>query len=409
MRILMVSNLYPPIFFGGYEILCAQVADEFSAKGHQVGVLTSDFRAPECAPDSVRRKLKLTTNFPLPGEKVGQVDFKLSSLQRVGQHNYRETLAALEEFQPDIVFAWCLSRLSLAPIRAAQSRGIPVAYTINDLHPRQFLPARWSLSPKSWLKALAEPWLWPLATMRGGHRRAFPITIISQATRRQLLEMGLPIAHSRVIHQGIPLQQFDYQERTGQDPVRRLLYVGQLSQNKGVHTLILALAGLREREDWHLTVVGEGVPDYEQHLRTLVARSSLESRIDFVGRRPHREVAEFYAGSHILIFPSEWEEPFGLTHLEAMASGCAVISTLKGGCAELIVDGENALAYQAADSVDLQKCLIRLLDDEPLRQNLVRFARRYVERHHDLSYYVAQLEEFLQAAQREHRPWSGSR
>jgi glycogen(starch) synthase len=404
LRILIVSNLYPPIVFGGYEILCSQVTDLLRQQGHQAMVLTSDFRADECGDEStVLRQLKLTTNFPLPGQNVTWVDFTLPTLQKVGRHNAARCQDAIQAFKPDIVFCWCLSRLSLAPVRAAQKLGVPVAYTINDEHPQQFMPAKLEFLPgqgslverlkrtfKSAVKTVAERWLWPLTTLR---QPAFPITIISHATRDRLIDMGLPIAHSRVIHQGIPLERFDYRELEAVDKPK-ILFVGQVSRTKGVHTLIQSLAKLGTN-NWTLTIVGDGVPEYTQELHQLADLLGLKAQIDFAGRRPHQELPSIYRQHDIFVFPSEWEEPFGLTHLEAMASGCAVVSTTTGGSKELIRDGVNALAFQAGNSEQLAEKLRALITDLDLRQRLGRDARRYVEEHHSLQRYTARLEEFL--------------
>lgn len=399
MKILVVSNLYPPIVFGGYEILCHQVCEQLHKWGHQIEVLTSDFRASECQDQAVRQ-LRLTTDFPLPGQSVEWVDFRLQTLQRIGSWNYAKTIESIERFQPDVVFCWCLSRLSLACVRAAQVRQIPVAYTINDEHPRQFIPARWGLGLKKSLKSVAEKWLWPLTTMRDP---AFPITIISQATRSRLLEAGLPIAHSRVIHQGIPLERFPMRASFASAP-RKILYVGQLSRTKGVHTLIQALAQLGKQDkvgceagsDWSLDIVGDGVPEYTRELESLVHQHGLQQQVTFLGRLPHQQLPEVYREHEVFVFPSEWEEPFGLTHLEAMASGCAVISTTTGGSKELIRDQVNALAYQAGDATALASCLQKILYEPGLGQALSLGGRAYVEEHHSLEVYSQRLQRFLQ-------------
>jgi glycogen synthase len=414
LRILVVSNLYPPIVFGGYEILCSQVVELLRQQGHQICVLTSDFRADECPRQSraedgaVLRELKLSTNFPLPGQAVTWVDFRLSTLQKVGRHNAKRTAAAIESFQPDIVFCWCLSRLSLGPVRAAQKLGVATAYTINDEHPQQFMPAKvhWLSNDdsvverlkkvaKSAVKILAERFLWPLTTLR---EPAFPITIISHATRDRLLDQGLPIAHSRVIHQGIPLERFDYRELTAVETCK-ILFVGQVSRTKGVHTLIQSLSRL-DSSNWKLTIVGDGVPDYTQELHQLVANLGLAGKVEFAGRQPHDSLPSIYRLHDIFVFPSEWEEPFGLTHLEAMASGCAVISTTTGGSKELICDGHNALAFEAGNADHLAQKLSSLLDNLDLRRQLGRDGRKYVEQHHSLQRYSARLEEFLSFARK---------
>lgn len=378
MRILFVGNLYPPIVFGGYEILCSQVVEGLKRRGHEIHIATSRHRQ-ESAPPSpeVERILHLTTDFPHPGQSVHSVDFRPASLQRVARINRQLLEPIVERFRPDRIFCWCLNRLGLAPLQLAQKHGIAAAYTLNDEHPKQYgsgkLGWRRLVYPESTLAAL----------------RPFPVTVISHALRNRLLDQGLPLWHARVIYQGIPLERFPYQPlpRLPEQPLR-LLYVGQLSANKGVHTLLEAVA----QSQYQVTLVGDGVADYEERLRQLAGPSD---RVTFLGRVPHQRVAALYREHHVLVFPSIWEEPFGLSHLEAMASGCAVVSTTTGGSAELIRSGHNAIAFQPGQSQELRGALDHLSNEEGLRQNLLANARSWVQERHSLEGYIERLEGFL--------------
>lgn len=396
MKILVVGNLYPPIVFGGYEILCRQVVELLQARGHQIEVVCSQHGADRAPWEAgVERSLHLTTDFPAPGQRVDRVDFHPASLARVSRLNRRLLAPVMDRFQPDLVFAWCLNRLGLAGLQLAQQRNLPCCYTLNDEHPRQFRP-----SPGRGLKARLKRWLertlWKGSTLAS--LRPFPVTAISYALRDRLLDLGVPIAHARIIHQGIPLDNFPFQPLARQPgQLLRVLYVGQLSQNKGCHTLLKAFQDAAVAGGAELSLVGDGVPDYEQHLKELAAQSPHPERIQFLGRLPHGEVARQYRNHHVLVFPSEWEEPFGLTHLEAMASGCAVCSTTTGGTKELIRHEKNALAYTAGEVIQLISSLSRIEQNEELRLQLIQGGRQWVETHHSLESYVSRLESFLQA------------
>ena len=76
MRILLVSNLYPPVVYGGYEILCAQAADELRKRGHEVEVVTSGFRASEADTDPrVHPGAQADHGFPLARPGCGPGGF----------------------------------------------------------------------------------------------------------------------------------------------------------------------------------------------------------------------------------------------------------------------------------------------------------------------------------------------
>ena len=406
MNIALISNLWPPTVFGGYEILASQVADTLRAQGHGVQVLTSSFVSG--APRWVTPQLELTTPFPRPGEDVGEVDFSLRRQTEVARRNRAVTRRWLDQLAgrfaggrgADVVFCWCLNRLSLGPVRAAQDAGLPVCWTINDFHPRQFRTASLWGGPKAALRFAAERSLYAGTTLAG---RPIPVAFISAALERGLAGEGVRFERGQVIHQGVPLADFPFapRQRAAGEPLE-VLYVGQLSQAKGVHTVIRAVAILTMRGvDARLRIVGDGVPSYRRYLDSLASDFGVEERVEFLGQVEHGGVADWHRRSHVLVFSSEWPEPFGLAHLEAMASGCAVVSTLTGGSAELIEDRVNALAFQAGHMDHLAFCLRRLADDEPLRQQLIRAARRTVEERFSLAAYCHRLTGFLEAVVRE--------
>jgi glycosyltransferase involved in cell wall biosynthesis len=399
MNVLVVSNLYPPAVFGGYEIICRQVVEGLKARGHRVAVLTSSFGA-EAAPaePGVERSLALTTSFPRPGEEVGFVDFRLHAMHRVARRNRALTLARIDADPPDVVFCWSLNRLSLGPICAAQARHVPVCYALEDEHPKQFRSTRQVDGMRALCRYAAERWLWPMATFR--LLKPFSATVNSEALKRALIAQGVPVEHAQVVYHGVPLDQFPFRPSPRVAGTScQLLYVGQLSRVKGVHTLLRA-AGLllRSGEDFQLDIVGSGVPSYERTLRKISRAEGVDQRVNYAGQVAHDEIPQVYQRHHVLAFPSEWEEPFGLTHLEAMASGCAVVSTRTGGSAELIRYGQNALAFQAGDAQDLAAKLRGLMRDEAARQALIRRARAWVEARHAFDLYLREVESLLRAA-----------
>lgn len=398
MRILVVGNLYPPIVFGGYEILCRQVVTALRSRGHEIRVLTSSFMkegAPE--EEGVHRELSLTTPFPRGGEDVAFVDFRLSTMHRVGRENHGITRDLIRRYRPDLVFCWCLNRLSMGPVAAAQEAGIPVCYTINDEHPRQFRPSDPSAGLRWRLKSYAERWVWPLSTLTG--RKPIHMTVISEALKGKLQAQGLSMDQARVIHQGVPLEQFPFRPRNREpgEPLH-ILYAGQLSRTKGVHTLIRALGGMKAEnlDDFRLEIAGTGVPAYRAELESMVAAEGLSERVTFLGQIPHSRMNSVYQDHHVLVFPSEWDEPFGLSHIEAMACGTAVVSTLTGGSAELVRNGENALAFEAGNHDELGSRIRHFLASEDDRRRIALGGRRWVEEHHSFRGYVDRLEGFIE-------------
>ena len=196
MRLLVISNLYPPEVQGGYEILCAQVVEGLRSKGHSVVVLTSGSKAAD--PDErTFRRLELTGRFPEP--------VRPSRWGSLGVHlrNAAITRKVIEDVRPDRIFIWSQLRLTLGGAEAAEQSGIPVSYTFNDEHPAGFLPRVANGSVRSSLGAALDA-TFPRTTIRS--RRIAHTTCISATLKSDLIGRGLQIQNSRVIHQGIPLR-----------------------------------------------------------------------------------------------------------------------------------------------------------------------------------------------------------
>jgi glycosyltransferase involved in cell wall biosynthesis len=115
----------------------------------------------------------------------------------------------------------------------------------------------------------------------------------------------------------------------------------------------------------------------------------------FLGRVPREELPAVYRAHDVLAFPSTWREPFGLTHLEAMASGLPVVSTLAGGQREFLVPGENCLAFETEDAAGLADALDRLRVDLSLGPRLAEAGMRLVRDRFTLARYVDDLERFV--------------
>jgi glycogen synthase len=398
VKVLVLSNLYPPAILGGYEILCHQVVGRMTAR-HQVTVLTTPHGMPDAprggdAGEEIRRDLRLYLPFGEPAATARHLRLP------VGRANYRAARALIQALRPDVVFAWSQLRLTLGAVRAAHDTGVPVVYTLNDEGLASYLPA--PASPRA--RALAA---WALdrgpareATLRGldlGWSAA-----ISRTVRDNLVARGVHVADARVIHQGVPLEAFPLKDQPGQvQAPLRVLYAGQLHHYKGVHTLVEAaglIVGERGPGAIEISVAGDGDRGYKRALRDEAARSG--ARVRFLGRVPQAELARRYRDHHVFAFPSLWQEPFGLTHLEAMASGTPVVSTADGGHGEFLRHEDNALVYPKGDALALASAIRRLSDDPALARRLALDARAMVARDFSLDRYVISLEALLDEARR---------
>ncbi len=152
----------------------------------------------------------------------------------------------------------------------------------------------------------------------------------------------------------------------------RLVYSGQLIRGKGLDLLIAALPKLRNA--WELTVLGSG-PDAD-FCRELARRCGVAEQVLFAGFVPDPD--EVYRTSALAIFPSRWQEPYGMSGPEAMSWGVPVVGFDIGGVRDWLHDGENGLLARAGDSDDLARRIDEVLGDSRLRRKLARGARNWV-------------------------------
>ena len=133
-----------------------------------------------------------------------------------------------------------------------------------------------------------------------------------------------------------------------------VLYVGRLSPEKNVDTLVEAAGGL------NLVVAGDGP------LRDRVPNA--------LGAVPHTEVERLLERASVVVAPCE-REGFGLAAAEAMAFGRPVVAAAGGALLELVAEGETGLLVPARDAPAMRAAIERLLADEDLRERLGRAAR----------------------------------
>ena len=114
--------------------------------------------------------------------------------------------------------------------------------------------------------------------------------------------------------------------------------------------------------------------------------------MQFVGQLERQALARFYALHHVGVFPSIHPEAFGIVAAEMMASGLVVVSSGVGGAGELIDDGRTGLRFQAGDSQDLARCLMKLTRDFTMLNGLRQAGQREAQQRFSVMTAAAKLE-----------------
>ena len=193
--------------------------------------------------------------------------------------------------------------------------------------------------------------------------------------RGRLLEgVGAPARDAVVLHNWLDLAQVP---ASAVEREKVILFAGRVVRDKGVDTFVAACgAALPDLPGWRAVMIGADgfgpnapVTPWLRALRPLAAAAGVE----MWGYRPHGEVMAAMARAAIIVVPSRWPEPFGLTALEAMAAGGALLCAPRGGLPEVF--GAAGVAIEPEDAVALA-AVIREVAGDPARMAALGAAGR---------------------------------
>ncbi|HZU74568.1 MAG TPA: glycosyltransferase family 4 protein [Acidimicrobiales bacterium] len=381
-RILVLSNFYPPHELGGYEMTCRDVMERLAGRGHEVLVLTSTYRrpdlptaaratAPEPAPVMVRRSLRMYWDdhrIVRPG---------IAGRWRTERANQEVLRRALADFRPEVASVWNMAAMSLGLLTTLARAATPIVYAVcNDWLDFGRWMDGWShtFAGRTRLGRAVEA-VTGLPTGLGDLGATGTFCWVSHWTWRWA-ESHSPwsFPDSTVVYSGIDPSSFPIDPSPPPRPWRwRLLFVGRLEADKGADTAVRCLAHLPA--DATLEVVGPGSEEERRRVRRSADDAGVADRVSFdtVARS---ELAARYRRADVFVFPSRWEEPFGLVPVEAMACDTPVVATATGGAAEVLRDRVNCLTFGREDPEDLARAVIELSGNEALRRRLVAGGRR---------------------------------
>lgn len=369
---------------GGAEIGAFELARRLTARGHTVSVVTPQLR-PEWprheSMDGVDVHRYPVT--PIAGrERTAAI--VLASLRHLGR--------LWRRLAPDVINQHYLLPTGIAGQWWATRLGIPTVTTLigMDVYDPDYRPAA----------------VWR-ALMRRAIRGARAVTCISSFVR-DVVQREYPPAPGvpcRLVPYGVDVKRFHPHDAGGE--VRRrhglaaddtlVVTVQRLWARKGVTTFLAAAALVaREIPNARFLVVGDG-PEraaLERHAAAL----GLAERVTFVGRKDNlRELPAYYAAADVFAFHT-LHEGLGLVLLEALASGCPVVTTAAGGTLDIVRDGDTGLLVPPADAAAFAAAVIRVLRDPSLKAALRARARRAAETEFDWDVVAGRYLDVFEAA-----------
>ena len=220
----------------------------------------------------------------------------------------------------------------------------------------------------------------------------------SEYIKSRLISDGVPLKNTKVIYYGVKCDEYDKRLR-GDSNDCRLLYVGRLDASKGVHTILEAMCSIGvdrlKEKGITLSIVGDGHKIYVDKLNEIVQQSGIADTIMFTGKLTRKEIKNIYSKHDILICPSTWDEPYGIVLLEGMASQIPVIASGTGGSREILRDEFNCLLFPSNDARALASKIIRLNDDNALREKIIANAYLMVQNDMTFEKTLDQVEDYL--------------
>lgn len=274
----------------------------------------------------------------------------------------------------DVVSAHWLLPQGWTAVRACAGSGVPVVSTVHG----------------SDVFGLSHPVLtkFKSAALAG----SAAVTVNSTATQEAVEAIGAPVRDLRLIPMGADVTavadehlvaHWRKTRRHGAGPL--VAFVGRLIDWKGVDDLLDAAALAAQRLP-ELSVVIAGSGPLREHLESRVITLGLQERVHFAGWVTREEVTALQAAADIVVVPSRTgadgsREAQGLSVVEAMALGKAVIATRTGGIPDAITDDVNGLLVSQADPAGLADAMVRLAADPELTARLGKAAIQTAQRY----------------------------
>lgn len=217
---------------------------------------------------------------------------------------------------------------------------------------------------------------------RDALRAANAVTVVSGDTRAKLLRMfGYDLsAKTRTIPGGVRLSLFakerpvrTIREKFHLDSKKIALFTGRLITEKGVEYLVKAA----KKINGQVVIAGDG--PQRAHLEDIVKRLRLTNVTILPFVRKYEEFLDLYYASDVFVSPAVWDEPLGLTIIEAMAARTPVIVTRRGGVTMAVKDGVNGLYVRPRNSTEIANAVNKLFANPELSKRMGSRGRAVVE------------------------------
>lgn len=348
MKILMLNYEYPPLG-GGASPVTKSLSEELVKLGHAVDVVTMGFKGLKQEEEINGVKI-----YRVPSIRKKQGVCQTHEMLSYCYSAYRFLPGLLKKNKYDINHTHFIIPTGLVSYLLRSK--IPYIITSHGSDVPNYNPDRFGIQHE-----LLRP-LWNAI-----FRNADYITSPTEYLKDLILENVDKEKYSdkvKIIPNGISPENFNPKKKE-----KKILVVTRLFERKGVQYVIDAMKGIT---DYELVICGDG--PYKEKLEQQI-KSINANNIHLLGFVSNEQLKNEYETSSIFVLPSS-SENFPVVLLEAMASGCAIITSNVTGCPEVV--GDTALLVDPKESGEINKALVRLISDDELRLKLGHEARERV-------------------------------
>jgi glycogen synthase len=394
LRVLVLSNLYPPDVIGGYELGCKQAVEALRRRGHEVRVLTSAPRTPAPSEPHVARRLRLSevwNNYMYDHSSPVTARLLHAESTLINAFNVHALCEVVEDFRPEVAYPWMLVGVGgLGLMAALQHLGVPWLWHLMDDVPL----ALCRIGGRT-----VEPLLVEVARQLDGRYLACSSRLVEEIEAGGVrLRPDLTVIPNWVVGEAPPPRSKFY------EPGRalRIMAAGQIAQHKGSDHIIEMAVRLRDRGFERFSIDFYGLVD-DLYFPSLVKVRGLEGHVAFKGTRSQAELARLYPDYDIFAFPTWAREPFAFAPLEAMWRGCVPLMSQASGNAEWAVHGVHCLKAERTPDA-FADAVGAILDGSIDLEPIARRGAAVVGRDFHLEAQIPRIERALTEAARGPRP-----
>lgn len=198
-------------------------------------------------------------------------------------------------------------------------------------------------------------------SIRNALHVADKIIFVSEAGRTSYVNnFKLDYSKTAVVYNGIETNVIKDSVKHS-DEWYRIIYIGRLAEIKGVQFLIESIQRLKQDGySISLKIIGDG--PYRGNLEKLTENLNMKDCVKFLGIK--RDIGKYLSGSDIFVYPSIWQEVFGISIVEAMSYGIPCVANNVGGIPEIIEPGVNGYLTDTMDANGIYHAIKKLLDEE---------------------------------------------